>query len=203
MHRVLLMCLMVLVVSGCAYGTPAPDQKTNPYVTAPPPIQSITMVDAGTPSWPGTCGYTCNADGFWVNTCTGWVADCETSKLHCDKLPPSCQEAGPTCGWQCDAEGVWYNSCTGVAGTCAETAAHCGGAVPAYCNNTCQVQTDPALAPGMTDYHCSAADGGPGTPFTWYPEAGDTATPCDVAPCPSGATCQVTIPGAVLQGTCF
>lgn len=201
MQRILL-CLMVLVM-GCAVGQPAPGEKQSPYATSPPPIQ-VVMADAGQPGWPGTCGYTCNADGFWTNTCTGWVADCATSQQHCDKLPPACQDAGPTCGWQCDAEGVWYDSCSGVAGTCAETVAHCGGAVPAYCNNTCQVQTDPALA-APADYHCLSADGGAGTLFTWEQAAGDPVSSCDVAPCPHGAVCQIpTSPGEVLlTGTCF
>ena len=195
MQRILL-CLVVLVM-GCAVGQPAPGEKQSPYATSPPPIQ-VVMADAGQPGWPGTCGYTCNADGFWTNTCTGWVADCATSQQHCDKLPPACQDAGPTCGWQCDAEGVWYDSCTGLPGTCAETAAHCSGTVPAYCSNTCQVEANPGEP--VLDYPCVL-----GSLFWWWADPAQAPQSCDANPCPHGVVCQVpTSPdGGLLTGTCL
>ncbi len=201
--RILLMCLMVLSVVGCAVGQPSPgDQHQNPYTVEPTPIRGVVLADAGQPSWPGTCGYTCNADGFWTNTCTGWVADCATSQQHCDKLPPTCQDSGGPpqeagCPVTCDpATGAL--DCTGANLGCPGWAANCAALpMPSWCSNICEVQRDPAT-PALIEFQCAV-----GTPFEWQQTASDPQTACDVQPCPSGAICQVVIPGAVLTGTCF
>lgn len=211
MQRVWMLCLMALVVVGCAVGGPAApgDQTQNPYVTAPPPIQGVTMVDAAPPSWPGTCGYTCNADGFWINTCTGWVADCATSQQHCDKLPPACQDAGQPqeagCPVTCNPA-VGALDCTNRNLGCAGWAAYCPAApVPSWCSNVCEVQQDPAS--GVVDYLCVAGSAN----WTWTDNTTSPATevPCD-APgqtCQPGSVCTVQVagatPGQVVQGVCF
>ncbi len=225
--RILLMCLMVLVVVGCAVGQPSPgDQHQNPYAQEPAPIQAVPSctTERVPMDWTSSDGsvHLCRnalrtvCDGQFVSQTPmvpaanegliGQTCDTAGNVWECVVNIDQTATVQCACGYTCTADGWYVNTCTGWQGSCLDSVANCA-TPPLVCQDAGPPSTECVVdwpAGAVTHYGCVA-----GSTWTWTDNSTTPASypSCDTKPCPSGSACQLQVaPGGVpqtLTGICL